>query len=124
MSRLQRLTLPKQQLLRKNGEFQCVYRAGTRLRGKGFAIIYLANTLPWSRLGVSVPRKVGNAVQRNRIKRLLRESFRLHRNQFPANSDIVITIRPDFSYPHQDMLDNALLAITRPVVQVQGNVLA
>ena len=124
MNRLQRLILPKQHLLRKNGEFQCVYRAGTRLRGKGFAIIYLANTLPWSRLGVSVPRKVGNAVQRNRIKRLLRESFRLHRNQFPANSDIVITIRPDFSYPHQDMLDNALFEITRPVVQVQGNVLA
>lgn len=123
MSRLQRLTLPKKLLLRNNGEFQCVYRAGARLRGKGFAIIYLANTLPWSRLGVSVPRKVGNAVRRNRIKRLLRESFRLHGEHFPANSDIVITVRPDFSFPNQAALQNALFEVTRPVAQVQGNVL-
>jgi len=119
---LQRLTLPKQHLLRDNGEFQCVYRAGTRLRGKGFAVIYLANTLPWSRLGISVPRKVGNAVRRNRIKRLLRETFRLHREQFPACSDIVITVRPDYSYDTLGTLQSALLRVTGPVVQGEGDV--
>lgn len=100
-----------------------MYRAGTRLRGKGFAVIYLANALPWSRLGVSVPRKVGNAVRRNRIKRLLRETFRLHREQFPARSDIVITVRPDYSFETLGALQSALLRVTRPVVQVESDVL-
>jgi ribonuclease P protein component len=39
---------------------------------------------------------VGNAVRRNRIKRIVRETFRLHREIFPQSSDIVFTIRPEF----------------------------
>ncbi|WP_028581141.1 ribonuclease P protein component [Desulfogranum japonicum] len=86
--------LPKCCVLRKNGEFKRVYQAGRRLYGEGFAIIYLANNLPQSRLGISVQRKVGNAVRRNRIKRLVREVFRLHRAEFPQQADIIITVRP------------------------------
>ena len=120
---MQRLTLPKQHLLRDNGEFQCVYRAGTRLRGKGFAVIYCATPLPWSRLGLSVPRKVGNAVRRNRIKRLLRESFRCHRECFPARSDIVITVRPDFALDDLDTVQRALFAVTVPAAQGESDAL-
>ena len=89
--------LPKFCLLRKTGEFNQVYRCGRRLRGSGFALIYVAGDQPESRLGISVHRKVGNAVRRNRIKRLVRETFRLHRDIFPRSSDIVFTIRPEFS---------------------------
>jgi len=64
----------------------------------GFSLIYLAGGQPWSRLGISVPRKVGNAVRRNRIKRIVRETFRLHREIFPQSSDIVVTVRPEFSF--------------------------
>jgi len=67
------------------------------MHGSGFSLIYLAGDQPWSRLGVSVPRKVGNAVRRNRIKRIVRETFRLYREIFPHSSDIVVTIRPEFS---------------------------
>ena len=49
------------------------------------------------RLGISVHRKTGNAVRRNRIKRLIREVFRLNRSLFPSSCDIVFTVRPEFT---------------------------
>lgn len=81
-----------------------MYRNGARLYGKGFTLVYLRDEqseqsdsrLSESRLGISVPRKVGNAVRRNRIKRIVREAFRLHREVFPRYSDIVFAVRPGF----------------------------
>jgi len=84
-------------LLRTTGEFQRVYRSGRRLQGEGFGLIFLANGLEYNRLGISVQRKAGNAVRRNRIKRLIREVFRLHRDQFPLSADVVFTVRPGFA---------------------------
>ncbi|SDB37344.1 ribonuclease P protein component [Desulfonatronum thiosulfatophilum] len=46
-----------------------------------------------TRIGIAAGRKIGNAVQRNRIKRLIRESFRLERSIFPANADIAIVAK-------------------------------
>ena len=74
-----------------------MYRFGNRLYGDGFAVIYMPNQQQWSRLGISVQRKVGGAVQRNRIKRVVREVFRKNRHLFPQNADVVVTIRPGFS---------------------------
>lgn len=89
--------LPKNCLLRKSREFNQVYRSGRRLRGEGFAVIYMPNKQQQNRLGISVQRKVGNAVRRNRVKRIIREVFRLNRERFPSHADIVITVRPEFS---------------------------
>lgn len=89
--------LPKTSLIRKNREFNRVYRYGNRLYGDGFAVIYMSNQKQWSRLGISVQRKVGGAVQRNRIKRVIREVFRKNRHLFPQNADVVVTVRPGFA---------------------------
>ena len=92
-----RSRLPKVCLLRKNREFDRVYRHGRRLHGKGFSLIYTHGAADWNRLGISVQKKTGRAVDRNRIKRIIREAFRLHRESFPAKSDIVVTVRPGFT---------------------------
>ncbi|THB70935.1 MAG: ribonuclease P protein component [Desulfobulbaceae bacterium] len=89
--------LPKTCLLRKSEDFDLVYRHGKRLYGPGFSLIYLQMDRDYSRIGISVSRKLKGAVVRNRIKRIFKESFRLNRDLFPVHADIVIAVRPDFA---------------------------
>ena len=74
-----------------------VYRRGRRWSAKLFRIHVRANTLGFSRLAISVPRKLCKAVQRNRWKRLLRESFRRNKPGIGPGLDIVAvpTKRPE-----------------------------
>ena len=104
--------LPKERLLRKTQEFSIVYRRGSRLRGKGFSLVVLANNLSYSRLGISVHGRIRGAVRRNRIKRIIRENFRLHRNLFPGSCDIVFTVAPNFSLPTTEAVKEALAGLS------------
>lgn len=89
------LTLPKAALLCRPKEFQAVYRNGKRLRGKEFSLIFMPNGLNLNRLGISV-HGVKKAVARNRIKRIIREFYRLNRQFISPSSDIVIAVRKNF----------------------------
>jgi ribonuclease P protein component len=104
--------------LRKTRDFNRVYQNGARLYGKGFTLIYLGDEQAEScssrsRLGISVPKKVGNAVQRNRIKRIIREAFRLHKKVFPQGSDIVFAVRPGFPLTGMQAVRDAVASLTR-----------
>ena len=100
--------LPKERLLRKSQEFSSVYRSGSRLRGKGFSLVFLANNQSYSRLGISINRRIRGAVYRNRIKRIIRENFRLHHEIFPNSCDIVFTVAPGFALQTFDAVKEAL----------------
>ncbi len=64
-------------------------------RDLGFAsLLAAANGLTHARLGISISRRVGTAVRRNRIKRLLREAFRLEQRAMPAGVDLIVQVRP------------------------------
>lgn len=79
--------------LRHKADFDRVYRTGSRAGDALFAVNALPNALGHARLGMSVSAKtVGNAVNRNRVRRLVREWFRLRRPELPA-LDFVVTSR-------------------------------
>jgi ribonuclease P protein component len=80
--------------LRLPREFSAVYEARTRESRGPLTVYALPNELGHPRLGMSVSRKVGNAVRRNRIRRLVRESFRLLQHDFPQGYDLVVVVRP------------------------------
>ncbi|WP_417911337.1 ribonuclease P protein component [Candidatus Electronema sp. PJ] len=109
---MKQFTLPKSCLLRKTGEYNLVYRNGTRLRGRGFTLVCLGSSQPSSRLGISIQAKTGSAVRRNRIKRIIRETFRLHREIFPASHDIVFAVRPEFSIHGMNDVRAAVAVLT------------
>lgn len=88
--------LSKQLLVRKGWEFERIYSQGKRLHGKGFTLICCAGKKGGSRIGISVHGKIRGAVKRNRIKRIIRESFRLQRDLYPSDADMVFAVRPDF----------------------------
>jgi ribonuclease P protein component len=78
-------------------------------------LIYaLPNELGHPRVGFSVSRKVGNAVRRNRIRRLLRETFRLMQFDFPRGYDLVIVAKPHeplMLAEYQKLLSGALVRL-------------
>ncbi len=77
-SPLLRFSLPKENRLRKRADFQRVYNRGRRIEGRFMTAFILPSETSFHRLGVTATKKaVGNAVKRNRAKRLLRETFRL-----------------------------------------------
>ena len=77
--------LPKDDRLRKRADFLRVYENGKRFEGRFMTVFILPSERPNQRLGVTATKKaIGNAVMRNRAKRLLRESFRLSRAELDA----------------------------------------
>jgi ribonuclease P protein component len=84
------LRLPPQDRLRKRFEFGRARDQGRRVHTQSFVLLIRQNELQRPRLGLTVSHKVGNAVRRNRVKRLVREVFRQHRALFPAASDVVV----------------------------------
>lgn len=81
------------QRLHSSREFDALYRHGQRRGDNFFLILFRDNQRPHARLGLSVSAKaVGNAVNRNRVKRVVRESFRLHQIELP-HVDLVVNAR-------------------------------
>jgi len=91
-------SFPKNKRLLNRYAFVNVNRSGRRRHSEHFTIILKENGRGITRLGVTVSRKAGNAVKRNRTKRLLRELFRLDACHFPQGHDIVIAAKKDASY--------------------------
>ena len=95
--------------LKKNSDFQNVYRNGKSYANKYLVMYVLENNSGKNRLGISVSKKVGNSVVRHHVTRLLRESYRLHENIFNSGLDIVVIARNSASEISYEETESALL---------------
>ena len=87
--------------LKKNSDFQKVYRQGKSYANRYLVMYVLENHTEGNRLGISVSKKVGNSVISHHLTRLIRESYRLHEDMFNNGLDIVVIARStarDISY--------------------------
>ena len=95
--------------LKKNHQFQFVYKNGKSYANKYLMMYVKENGLGKNRIGISVSKKVGNSVVRHRVTRLIRESYRLHENIFNSGLDIVIVGRPSAATVGYNEVESALL---------------
>lgn len=109
---------PKAVRVRKRREFLAVQRQGRRQHTDGFIVLQSSSPTPNARLGVTVSSRVGNAVVRNRIKRLVREIFRDRRARLAAGVDYVVIAKPGAAQIRHAQaaseLDRALGVAARP----------
>lgn len=91
--------------LKRRAEFQAVFNDGRRANGRYMTIVARPNQLPVARLGVVASKKLGDAVQRNRAKRLLRELFRRNKRASGAVGFDIVVI------PRRELLEAAFTAL-------------
>jgi ribonuclease P protein component len=102
---------PKEFRLLRRAQFKRVYDEGQRRSASLCTIFFRSNGLPQTRLGVTAPVRLGNAVFRNRLKRRLREIFRLNRAAIPGGWDIVLN-------PRQGVAKAAYPALEREILKL------
>ena len=99
--------------LRNNRDFVNVYESGKSYANKYLVVYTLKNGSDINRLGISVSKKVGNSVVRHRLKRLIKESYRLHEKVFNSGLDIVVIARKGSDACDYAGLESALLHLMK-----------
>jgi ribonuclease P protein component len=110
-----RLTLPARLRLRRKGDFDAAYARGRRMSDGIFSVTVKVNDAGGPRLGMAVAVKVaGSSVARNRLRRIIRESFRLHQRELPA-VDLVVSARTPSRTATAEALRASLAALWKRV---------
>jgi ribonuclease P protein component len=93
MTEKPKATLKKEERLKTNRDFERVLSDGMTAADRNILVFVLPNNLPYNRIGPAVSKKWGGAVERNRLKRLFREGFRLAKQDMQVGLDIVVVPR-------------------------------
>ncbi len=95
-------------VLRKQADFDAVYKKGRSVGDKYVVVFYLKNGLDHNRTGFLASKKVGNSVKRNRARRLMRESYRQLKDIVPVGHDIIIIARNTITGRSFSEVDNSM----------------
>ena len=109
-------SFPKGERLRTR-DFKKLSRDGKKLNSNYFLILYSHNGLGKSRLGVTVSKRVGRAVARNRVKRLVREHFRHHKAELKDGYDVNVIAKSGSSELSSREITKALDAVFRDMLR-------
>ncbi|MDP8256915.1 MAG: ribonuclease P protein component [Candidatus Alcyoniella australis] len=105
--------LGRRECVCKSFEYRQADDEGTRYRSDRLFLIVRPNSLDLRRLGLVVSRRVGNAVERNKVKRWIRETFRNDKQRFPDHCDLVVIVRGGWSFQGFADLRDELLSMAR-----------
>lgn len=104
--------LSKNSRLRRNSSFQAVYRSGKSYANKNMVLYVLPQRGGQRRVGFAAGKRLGSAVIRNRVKRLLREAYRLHQHRLATGFDLVIVGRQPLTGGSLDTAVSAFLQLS------------
>lgn len=99
--------------LKKNSDFQQVFKKGTSYANRYLVMYVLENGLEINRIGISVSKKVGNSVIRHRVKRLIKENYRLHEAEFHRGLDLIVIARVSAKGRCCREIESALMHLAR-----------
>ena len=105
-------TFRRKQRLGRRRDFERVLRTACSAADRRFVVYVAGNDLGCTRLGISVGKRIGPAVKRNRVKRLIRESFRLLQHDLPTGLDVLVIARPT-DRPSLEAYRHSLLDLVR-----------
>ena len=99
--------------LKNSREFKRVYDAKVSYANKYLVMYICPNESDFTRIGISVSKKVGNSVIRHRVTRLIRESYRLHKLEISSGIDIVVVARQSAKDKGYKEIESAFLHLLR-----------
>ena len=112
---MKNFSFKKKDKILKRKEFLQLQRCGKRIQDREFIAIYSDGIFKRSRIGITVTKKIGNAVKRNKIKRLIRENFRMNRDKIAEFMDINIIAKKKAGEISADMVFKSLDEIFKKI---------
>lgn len=99
--------------IKENSRFRIVYSRGKKIIGKHMVLYYYPNRLGKNRYGITVSKKIGKAVVRNKVKRRIKESLRLLENQTKVGFDIIMVARNSATAADYNKLYNTCIELLK-----------
>ncbi len=100
--------MKNEERIKRNSHFRYIYNRGKSISNDVLVLYTLKNNINSNRLGISVSKKVGNSVVRNRVKRLIKESYRLNKESFNKGYDFIFIARQKASLADYKKIQGAM----------------
>lgn len=107
-------------VLKKNKDYKRIYSHGKSVADRFMVLYFLTNTTDICRFGFTVSKKVGNAVVRNRVRRLFKEACRLNLEKFPIGFDYILLARKTIVTKRYMQVEESLLKLLKIVNNYRG----